>query len=150
MEHIVDLTSNFSKTPTIQEVKEYIQSLIDKNEVFDTLNPDWKIDIRGGRRIKNHIAYSSKAKTLNKAQKNRHNKYIMGIVELINNSSYTNKPKANDKPIEKPNIDMYHYFETNVKIGDKQYRVILNTEQYKNENLSKPQIVHLYDVIEVK
>ena len=38
--NVVDLTNNFSKTPTIQEVKDYIQSLIDSGEVFDTLNPE--------------------------------------------------------------------------------------------------------------
>ncbi|MBQ8476592.1 hypothetical protein IJ531_05975 [bacterium] len=150
VKNIVDLTHEFSKTPSIQEVKEYVQKLIDNAVVFDTLNSDWKIDIRGGRRIRNHIAYSSKAKLLNKAQKSRHSKYIMSIKEIINNSIYTNNPKTNDKPDEKPNIDTYHYFETIVKIGDKQYKVILNTEQYKGENTEKPQTVHLYDVLEVK
>ena len=148
--NVVDLTNNFSKTPNIQEVKKYIQTLIDSGEVFDTLNPDWKIDIRGGRRIRDHIAYSSKSKTLNKAQKSRHNKYVMSIKNLINNSSYTNKPKDNEKPEEKPNVAVYHYFETNVRIGDKQYKVILNAEQYKGETTVKPQTVHLYDVLEVK
>ena len=74
----------------------------------------------------------------------------MNIKDLINNSNYTNKPKDNDKPEEKPNIAVYHYFETNVKIGDKQYKIILNAEQYKDENTLKPQTVHLYDVLEVK
>ena len=147
--NVVDLTNNFSKTPTIQEVKDYIQSLIDSGEVFDTLNPEWKINIQGGRRIKNHIAYSSKADEMNPAQKRRHNKYVMSIKDLINNSNYT-YTNDNSKPDEKPNIDKYHYFETIVKIGENQYKVILNTEQYKGESTIKPQTVHLYDVLEVK
>ena len=150
MNNFVDLTKSFSKTPTIQEVKIYIQSLIDSGEAFNTLDFNWKIDIRGGSRIKNHIAYSSKVNLLNKAQKNRHNKYVISIKELINNSSYTNEPKANKKPLEKGNIDTYHYFETKVKIEDKQYKVILNAEQYIGESTTKPQIVHLYDILEVK
>jgi len=149
MNNITDLTNSFSKTPTIPEVKEYIQSLIDSGEVFDTLNPEWKINIQGGSRIRNHIVYSSKADEMNAAQKRRHNKYMMSIKDLINNSNYT-YAKDNSKPDEKPNIDKYHYFETIVKIGDKKYRVILNTEQYKNENIQKPQTVHLYDVLEIK
>ena len=44
MSNTVDLTSSFSKTPNIQEVKKYIQDLIDSGEVFNTLNTDWKID----------------------------------------------------------------------------------------------------------
>ena len=39
----------------------------------------------------------------------------MNIKDLINNSNYTNKPKDNEKPEEKPNVAVYHYFETNVK-----------------------------------
>ncbi len=150
MANIVDLSNNFPTPPTIQDVKEYIQHLIDSKEIFDTLDPKWKINLQGGARIKNHIAYSSKAKTLNKAQKRRHNKYAMSIKEIINNSNYTNAPKINDKPFEKPNIAKYHYFESSVKINDKIYRVILNTEEYQGESTKKPQTVHLYDILEVK
>ena len=150
VDNTVDLTNNFNKTPTIQEVKSHIKDLIDSGKVFDTLDDDWKIDVKGGRKVKDHLAYSSKAKSMNKAQKGRHNKYIMSLESLINNSKYTNKPKTNLKPDKKPNIDTYHYFETDVKIGDKKYKVILNAEQYKGESTIKPQTVHLYDVLEIK
>lgn len=149
-DNTVDLTNNFDKTPTIQEVKSHIKDLIDSGKVFDTLDDDWKIDVKGGKKVKDHLAYSSKAKSMNKAQKGRHNKYIMSLENLINNSKYTNNPKTNLKPDKKPNIDTYHYFETDVKIGDKKYRVILNAEQYKGESTIKPQTVHLYDVLEIK
>lgn len=149
MSNVVDLTNSFSKTPTIQEVKLYIQSLIDSGEIFDTLNSEWKINLQGGSRIRNHIAYSSKVDEMNAAQKRRHNKYAMSIKELINNSNYINT-KDNSKPEEKPNIDKYHYFETLVRIGDKEYKVVLNTEQYKGEKIQKPQTVHLYDILEIK
>ena len=72
------------------------------------------------------------------------------LSSLINNAKYTNTPKANTKLNKKPNIDTYHYFETNVKIGDKKYKIILNAEQYKGESTIKPQTVHLYDVLEIK
>ena len=87
---------------------------------------------------------------MNKAKLSRHNKYIASIEYLIKNSVYTNNPQPNKKLQKKPNVDTYHYFETIVKIGEKQYKVILNTEQYKGESTIKPQTVHLYDVIETK
>ena len=71
------------------------------------------------------------------------------VKDLIKNSNYTYS-KDNEKPLDKPNIEMYHYFETFVKIGDKEYKVILNAEQYKGESTIKPQTVHLYDIFEVK
>lgn len=150
IDNTVDLTNNFDKTPTIQEVKSHIKDLIDSGKVFDTLDDDWKIDVRGGNKNIKHIANSSQYEKMNKGQRNRHNKYVMSLEDLINNSKYTNNPKANTKLDKKPNIDTYHYFETNVKIGDKKYKVILNAEQYKGESTIKPQTVHLYDVLEIK
>jgi hypothetical protein len=149
VDNTVDLTNNFDKTPTIQEVKTHIKDLIDSGKVFDTLDDDWKIDIRGNTAKIDHIAKSSKYGKMNKSKRNRHNKYVMSLENLINNSKYTHL-KDNTKPLKKPNIDKYHYFETNVKIGDKKYKVILNAEQYKGESSIKPQTVHLYDVLEVK
>lgn len=149
-DNTVDLTNNFNKTPTIQEVKSHIKDLIDSGKVFDTLDDDWKIDVRGNTAKIDHIAKSSQYGQMNKSKRNRHNKYVMSLEDLINNSKYTNNPKANTKLHKKPNIDTYHYFETNVKIGDKKYKVILNAEQYKGESTIKPQTVHLYDVLEIK
>ena len=150
IDNTVDLTNNFDKTPTIQEVKSHIKDLIDSGKVFDTLDDDWKIDVRGGNKKIKHLANSSQYEKMNKGQRNRHNKYVMSLENLINNSKYTNNPKVNTKLDKKPNIDTYHYFETNVKIGDKKYKVILNAEQYKGESTIKPQTVHLYDVLEIK
>lgn len=149
-DNTVDLTNNFDKTPTIQEVKSHIKDLIESGKVFDTLDDDWKIDVRGNTAKIDHIAKSSQYGKMNKSKRNRHNKYVMSLENIINNSKYTNNPKQNTKLDKKPNIDTYHYFETKVKIGDKKYKVILNAEQYKGENTIKPQTVHLYDVIEVK
>ena len=144
------MTNNFSKTPTTQEVKTHIQKLINNGIKYDTLSPDWKIDIIGGKAKVDHIVKSSQYGKMNKAKQNRHNKYVASIEDLINNSKYTNNPKPNTKLNKKPNVDTYHYFETQIKIGDKQYKVILNAEQYKGESTIKPQTVHLYDVLEVK
>lgn len=148
MNNAANLTN--SQTPAIEEIKAHIQELINNGIKYDTLSSDWKIDIIGGKEKVNHIVKSSQYGKMNKAKLCRHNKYIANIEDLIKNSVYTNNPQPNKKLQKKPNIDMYHYFETIVKIGEKQYKVILNTEQYKGESTAKPQTVHLYDVIEVK
>lgn len=49
-----------------------------------------------------------------------------------------------------PNIQQYHYFTSEAKIGDKTYKILFDTEEYKGESTIKPQTVHLYDVREVK
>ena len=146
---VVDLTNSFSKNPTIAEVKAHIQNLINNGIKYDTLSPDWKIDIIGGKAKADHIVKSSQYGKMNKSKVNRHNKYIASIEDLINNSTYSSS-KSNTKIAKKPNVDTYHYFETNVKIGNKQYKVILNAEQFKGESTIKPQTVHLYDVLEIK
>ena len=100
----------------------------------------------------------------------RHNKYVAGIKELINNSTYSHTGK-NDKPKEKPNILNYHYFDVNIRIGDKTYPVRLECEENKkvpqgryakrskqsHQNISNltqknnnVKIVHLYNIKEMK
>ena len=150
MNNVADLTESFSKTPTIEEIKTHIQKLINNGAKYATLSPDWKIDITGGKEKINHIVKSSKYGKMNKSKLSRHNKYIASIENLIQNSKYTNNSQPNKKPSKKPKVESYHYFEAIVKLGDKEYRVILITEQYKGESTTKPQTVHLYDVLEVK
>ena len=146
--NILDWTNKFDKDPSPQEVRTYIKKLVEKGKVFETLCPDWFIDIKGNRKKRDHILKSSKREVMNKKEILRHNKYIAGLEELINNSLYLSS-RINEKSLIKPDIEKYHYFRSCVKIGSTEYRVILHTEQYKGEREEKPQTVHLYDVLEV-
>jgi len=146
---ILDWTNKFQKAPTLQEVRAYVKKLVDEAVKFATLSPDWFIDIIGNRKKREHIVKSSKRKSMNKSDVKRHNKYIIGLEELINNSKYQSS-QLNKKKNDKPEIIKYHYFITNLKIGINKYRIILNTEQYIGESEEKPQTVHLYDVFEIK
>ncbi len=171
----VDLTNDFEKTPTIQEVKDYINEIIESGTKFATLSPEWFVDIKGGAKKKDHIIKSSNFKNMNKAEKNRHNKYIMSLEKLLANAEYVGE-KENTKKNKKPNIEKYHYFKTTAKIGDKVYEIIFDTEEYVNDKSSSsanvlrsvknldedtnsitnsnsnfnPKTVHLYNIKEVK
>ena len=113
---------------------------------------------------------------MNKAEKKRHNKYIMSLEKLLANAEYAGE-KENTKKDKKPNIEKYHYFKTDVKIGNKTYQLIFDTEEYKNDKSSlsdyantrslkknnedtnsindnpeniNPKTVHLYNIKEIK
>ena len=146
---VLDWTEKFEKTPTLQEVRAYIKKLVDECTKFATLSPDWFIDVRGNKKKRDHIVKSSRRECMNKEEINRHNEYILGLKELIKNSKYETF-KKNTKPDKKPNIAKYHYFISRIKIGLREYKIVLHTEQYVGENENKPQIVHLYDIIEIK
>lgn len=146
---VLDWTDKFAKAPTKQEVKDYIKKLVEEGTIFATLSPDWKIDVKGNSEKRKHLLNSSKRATMSKSDIKRHNKYIMGLEELIGNSQYKNSA-PNTKPEDKKNIEKYHYFISNIKIGKQEYKIILNAEQYKGESEIKPQTVHLYDVLEEK
>ncbi len=148
-EATIDWTDKFDKIPTFEEIKSYINELVEKGTKFKTLSSDWNIDIKGGQRVKNKLINTGNYKKLSRAERERHNKYITGITELINNSKYSHSAK-NNKTGKKPNVEKYHYFTANVKIGDKVYKIVLDTEQYKKESEKKPQTVHLYNITEHK
>lgn len=131
-ENVVDLTNDFEKTPTIEEVKAYINEIIENGTKFATLSNDWFVDIRGGNRIKKKILNASNYKKLDKMSRKRHNKYIMSLEKLLANAEYIGE-KENTKKDKKPNIAKYHYFKTNVKIGDKTYEIIFDTEEYTDK-----------------
>ena len=145
----VDLTNYFTSTPTMKEVKEFLNKMVEEGKEFATSSPDWFVDIPSSSRKKDHIAKSSQFQRMNKSQKNRHNKYVMALEDLLGNAQYLN-PSPNKKPLEKPNTQQYHYFTSEAKIGDKTYKILFDTEEYKGDSTIKPQTVHLYDVREVK
>lgn len=173
--NVVDLTDDFETTPTSEDVENYINELVESGKKFATLSPDWFVDVKGGAKKKAHIIKSSNFSKMNKAEIKRHKKYIMSLEKLLTNAEYSGE-KENTKKSKKPNIAKYHYFTTNVRVGDKIYKVVFDTEEYKNEissssanvlrsvkNLDEdnnsitdnteninPQTVHLYNITEYK
>lgn len=131
--NVVNLTNDFDKTPTIDEVKNYINEIIEQGTKFATLSPDWFVDIKGGNRVKKKLRNDGNYKKLDKKEIVRHNKYILSLEKLLNNAEYIGE-KENTKKDKKPNVAKYHYFKTNAKIGDKIYEIIFDTEAYKNDN----------------
>lgn len=168
--NLVDWTDKFDKVPTFEEIEKHIKDIIASGEIFDTLSPEWKIDIKGGNRVVDKITNAGNFQNLKNSPKKRHNKYVKGIKELINNAVYSHEDN-NTKPKEKPNVLKYHYFNVNVKIGEKIYQVNLECEETKNapkggyakrsKNSSRSnknvnqtndnvKTVHLYNIKEVK
>ncbi len=147
--NIVDLSNKFNKTPTIQEVKSYVNELVQKGAKFTTLSPDWYVDLKVNSKAKKHIIYSSEWNKLNRTEKDRHNQYVKDLEKLLNNAEYIGE-KLNSKQSNKPNVEKYHYFKTIAKIGQNSYEIIFDTEQHKGDNTQKPQTVHLYNIHEIK
>ena len=145
----VDLTNYFTSTPTMKEVKEFLNKMVEEGKEFATSSPDWLIDIPQSSKKRKHIAYSSQYKFMSNTEKRRHNKYVLALEDLLKNAEYLNE-KSNTKPLENPNTEKYHYFGSNVRIGKKVYKIIFDTEEFKGDSTIKPQTVHLYDVQEVK
>lgn len=145
----VDLTNYFSSNPTIQDVKDFLNEMVKQGKEFATSSPDWFVDIPNSSKKKDHIAKSSQFQSMNKAQKHRHNKYVMALEDLLGNAQYL-KSSPNTKQLKKPNTQQYHYFKSEAKIGPKTYKIMFDTEEYKGDSTIKPQTVHLYDVREVK
>ncbi len=123
--------------------------MVEEGKEFATSSPDWFVDIPSSSRKKDHIAKSSQFQRMNKSQKNRHNKYVIALEDLLGSAQYLN-PSPNKKPLEKPNTQQYHYFTSEAKIGDKTYKILFDTEEFKGDSTIKPQTVHLYDVREIK
>ena len=168
--NVVDLTDAFDKVPTFEEIEKHVRDIIASGEAFDTLSPDWKIDIKGGNRTVNKITNQGNFQKLQNSARKRHNKYVKAIKNLINNAVYSHSDK-NTKPKEKPDVLNYHYFNVNVKVGDKVYSVLLECEETKNvpqgryakrnykshrnrnsinQNNNGVKTVHLYNIKEIK
>lgn len=147
-ENIVDFSNKFSISPKLKDVKDYINKLVANGAKFTTLNPDWYVDTKVNSKAKMHIIYSNEWDKMSNAEKDRHNKYVLELKELLDNSEYIGE-KTNSKKDIKPKIEKYHYFKTNVKIGNNFYEIIFDTEQYINETEQKPQTVHLYNIHEI-
>lgn len=94
--NIVDLTNDFEKTPTIEEVKNYINEIVENGTKFATLSPNWFVDIKGGKRTTKKILNAGNYKNLEKMGRKRHSKYIMSLEKLLANAEYVGE-KENTK-----------------------------------------------------
>lgn len=137
--NVVDLTNDFEKAPSIDEVKAYINEIVENGTKFATLSPYWFVDIKKEssnkkqKRITDKLLNKGNFLKLNKPADNRHKKYVMSLEKLLANAEYAGE-KENTKKDKKTNIEKYHYFKTDVKIGNKIYQLIFDTEEYKNDN----------------
>ena len=148
-EGVVDLTDAFDSVPTSQEVKSYIKDVIEKGQEFVTLSPEWIIDIPKGKRTRNKILNAGNYKELSKPEFNRHKKYIIALEKLLENARYL-KTEPNKKETQKSFVKSYHYFSTFVKMGDRTYYVVFDIEQFKEDKITRPQKIHLYNATEIK
>ena len=147
-QNVVDLTNEFKRNPKLKEVIAYIQEIIDSGKKFGTLSPDWFIDIPHGSRSKKKLINNSNYKKLSHKELVRLNKYLSTLEQLLSNAQYVGS-KRNFKTEKKSFVEKYHYFKSNVKIGNKVYEILFDTEQFVGESEAKPQTVHLYNVTEV-
>lgn len=97
----VDLTNYFTSTPTMKEVKEFLNKMVEEGKEFATSSPDWFVDIPSSSRKKDHIAKSSQFQRMNKSQKNRHNKYVIGHwFSIVEEDSLNLQSQITDNYIE--------------------------------------------------
>ncbi len=133
----VDLSNEFEKVPTFEEVEKYLYKILDSGISFDTKTSGYKINIkqtkvkRGDNKPTNVVNKLTKKgnKNLNQSKIKRNNKYLKAIEKLINNSEKTELANENMKSSEKPHIKKYHNFDVNVRIAESIYQVRLQTEE---------------------
>ena len=149
-EGIVDLTDAFDSVPTIKEVEKFVERIVKEGGEYFTKTPNKKIKLPKGRYRKGHLAHSNKWEDMSFDEKQRHNMYVEAYRELIENSVYS-KAKLNTERDNKhkKNVNKYHYFTVKVRIGNDVYNVVLDTEEFDGDRLTKPQITSLYNVKEV-
>ena len=149
-EGIVDLTDAFDSVPTIKEVEKLVERIVKEGGEYFTKTPNKKIKLPKGRYRKGHLAHLNKWEDMSFDEKQRHNMYVEAYRELIENSVYS-KAKLNTERDNKhkKNVNKYHYFTVKVRIGNDVYNVVLDTEEFDGDRLTKPQITSLYNVKEV-
>lgn len=146
---IVDLSEAFDKTPTIDEVKKYINKICEESKEFATISPDWIVKAPKGSYRKGHVIYSDKWREMSNAEKERHNKFVLALSEILDNAVYLNSlPNKELENPKKKNVTNYHYLGATVKIGTETYDVIFDTEQFKGDKINNPRKVSLYNVYE--
>lgn len=163
-ENLVDLTNEFEKVPTFEEVENHLKEIINSGISFETRNKNYKIDIkqtdvkRGKHDATNVVdKLTKRGNKHNQSIKRRNNKYLKVIEKLIKNSELKRNIEKNtdgyenNKKTEKPHVKQYFNFDVPVAIGETIYTVRLQAEEWKNDK-SKNGIktVHLYNIYENK
>lgn len=146
----IDLTNSFDSVPTMEEVKEFLRESAKTGKKFETSSPDYFLDVLDSSKKIDHIAKSSKFKTMNKSQKKRHNKYVLAFDDISKTLKKNGEGVENTKPDKKPNVKSYHEFNTTAKFNEKDYPLSVFAEQLVNEPDTLPQTYHLYDILENK
>ena len=160
----VDLTDLFDEDPTMDEVKEVLDELFNEKSLIPTASFGWSISIDVRDYAKKHIIYprnfNSKLpngqlnpKRYKRSQRISHNKVIIQLRQIIENCIYCGSDKVNDTvkmKKEKQPVQEYVYFRVDVKIGHLIYHFKIDTELYKNDKITFPTIVHMYNIEECK
>ena len=132
-----------------QEAKEFLDYISSLETTFKTASNGWQIVLKNTSRAKSHLLRSSQFRIKNKSARNRHYGYILDLKNLISQAVYSHS-KPNTKPHIKKNVSMYHYFIVSKTINNKNYDIILNTEEYFSDMQNTVKVVHLYDITEYK
>lgn len=149
--NMIDWSNKSNILKNSGDVNKYIYKLFQENAgSYKTLDPNWEIDLQLDKAKKvRHITYAKEWNNMSDAEKHRHNKYVREVEDLINHAKYLYpSPNRNPNDKDKKNVSQYHYFEVLIKTKTNIYKIILDTEEYKTDNKSKPQIVHLYNLHE--
>lgn len=149
-DEFIDLTNAFDSTPTMEEVKNFLRESAKTGKKFETSSPDYFLDVLDSSKKIDHIAKSSKFKTMNKSQKKRHNKYVLAFDDISKTLKKNGEGVENTKPDKKPDVKSYHEFNTTAKFNEKDYPLTVFAEQFINEPDTIPQTYHLYDILENK
>ena len=130
-EGVVDLTDAFDSVATIKEVEKLVEKIVKKGGEYFTKTPNKKIKLPKGKYREGHLAHSNGWEKMQIDEKERHNMYVEAYKELIENSVYSrttlNKDRSNK---HKKNVNKYHYFTVDVRIGNTVYKVVLDTEEF--------------------
>ena len=148
---IVDLTEAFDQAPTIEEVKQFIQNAIESGSKFQTLSPDFFLDMPTRKKAIGKLENRGNYKKLDKIGKKRHRKYIMALEKIAENAVQMRpfEGKKNTKQESKATVERYYYFKSKVRIGKQVYELYFDAEKNIGESENKPQTVHLYNIKEV-
>lgn len=162
----VDLTDEFDKVPTFEEVQKHLYEILDSSIFFKTKTKGYNIDIkqteekRAGNKptnVINKLTKKGNPKKLNPSAIKRNNKYLKVIEKLITNSELKRNQDEgtdgykNNKKAEKPHVKQYYNFDVPVLIGEIIYTVRLQAEEWKNDKTNNGyKTVHLYNIYETK
>lgn len=144
-DNIVDLTEEVGSNPSVEQITEYLNSLVGK--ILETGSKPLQVQVKG-RHVR-HIAKSNVP--LSKSNEKKHNAAVRQLDKILKTAIKTNRDgsvdlshNTNPKTLaRKKNIVQYVYFEAPVKIGENIYTVEFSTEQLKNQD---PNLLDLYNV----